>query len=321
MPRPATPERRWRTRWRVALVLATCLMAPLARPTLAAEPSLREVPITSPPGQLGALLAPVPVILTDPAQPRGTMRLDNVSTEEESFAISVTDYVVTADGEPVPAPDGYPFGSASWYRFEPSSFTLPPGTSRDVTVEVDPPLDAAAGDHLAAVTVTVRASVVAPGADLESVLVLQNRLQHRIPGADPRTPRLQLNAEPGMTAVAFTGLVQNDGNTVLAHQSEPLAHVELTSTLLWANGGAPERSLPIEGFYVGPGADRTVRLTWHDPPIIGAYRAEFILPAADGLPRVSASVEFVVVNLLLLAGLFIVVGAALGVVVWRRFRI
>lgn len=309
---------RWRT---AARFLAFSLLVPVmaaASPARAADPSLRPVPITTPAGELGALLAPVPVIITDAANPHGVMRLDNISTLAERFTISVDDYLLDAEGRASPAPPDYAFGSAAWYRFTPTTFTLPPGTSRDVTFTVDVPPGAPAGDHLAAVSVTVEAAEPGATGDVRSVLVLENRLQHRIPGARPEAPQLTLAADPSTGAVDFTGRIVNDGNTVLAYQTDPRATIELRSTVPWA-GSDPERTLVLASFYVGPAAERVVRHTWTDPPLIGFYRATLVLPGTGSVPTSSADTEFVVVNWPVLAVLGAVL-AAVGLVVLTRRR-
>jgi hypothetical protein len=47
------------------------------------------------------------------------------------------------------------------------------------------------------------------------VLVIQNRLQHRIAVASPQTPTVDLRADAGWSAVQFTAVVGNPGNTVV----------------------------------------------------------------------------------------------------------
>lgn len=294
--------------------LASLLALVGASALSAAEPSFRPVAIQVPEGQLGAQLVPVPAIITGPADPRGRVRLDNVASMAERFQISVDDYVLGPDGRPVPAPPDYAYGSASWYRFESIDLTLPPGTSVEVPFEVDVPSDAAAGDHFAALSVVVQAgsSTARPaGAGVRSQLVFQIRLQHRVPGADPRTPRAALEADVSADAVAFMARIDNDGNTLVAQQSEPFPTIELYSTLPWASRATSERRFTFDGFYVPPFSQRLVHLSWADPPLFGTYRAVLTIPPSDGSPVVIAETTFTVVNVPLLAMLL----AAIAVLV------
>jgi hypothetical protein len=291
-----------------------------------AEPSFRPVPVQVPEGQLGALLVPVPAVITGPEDPRGRIRIDNVSAIAERFTLSVDDYVLGPEGRPVPAPADYPYGAAGWYRFESSDLTLPPGTSVDVPFEVEVPPDAAAGDHFAALSVVVRAAESpepGAGAAVESQLVFQIRLQHRVPGADPKPPRAALETDVGLDAVDFLASIDNDGNTVLVHQSEPFATIDLHSTLPWASGGAPERSFTLDGFYVPPFSQRLVQLRWENAPLLGMYRAVLTIPSSDGSPAVTAETSFTVVNVPMLTVLLAGIGVLMllfAVLIRRRVR-
>lgn len=311
---------------RVALpaLVAVVFCLGFAGAAAAAEPSLRPVPVTAAEGDLGALLAPVPALITGTADTGGQIRVDNVATIDQVYAISVQDYSLDANSRPIQAPPDFPYGSAAWYVFEDIEFVLPPGTSRDVKFTLDVPADAVPGDHFAALTVLVRAAQPpssGSGTTVKSQLVFQIRLQHRIPGAEPREPRVLLDAEPGIGSVHFSARVTNDGNTVVTHQFEPFPTLQLTSTLPFADASRPT-ALTLDGFYVPPQSERLISLTWDDPPLIGAYHAVLTLPAVDGLPAVSAETSFVVIDWLrlglLAAGL--VVGLALLVVAARRTR-
>jgi hypothetical protein len=298
--------------------LVSCLA--LSAPARAADPSLRPVPITAAEGQLGALLAPVPALITGVGDAGGQIRVDNVSRLAEAYQISVQNYTLDAHASPIAAPPGFPYGSAAWYVFEDTEFVLPPGTSRNVRFRLDVPPDAIPGDHFAALTVLVRAadpSRHASGSGVRSQLVLQIRLQHRIAGAHPRAPRLVLEADAHGGSVDFTARVTNIGNTVLTYQVKPLPELLVTSTLPFWN---TTQTLTVDGFYVPPQSERLVRVTWSDPPLIGAYRAVLTLPAVDGLTAVTMETTFVVVDWLRLG---LIVGGVLvtaGLVMSARRR-
>jgi hypothetical protein len=302
--------------------LSLALNLGLAPSAHAADPSLRPVRITAAEGELGALIVPVPALITNAGDDGGQIRVDNVSGLGEAFQISVQDYTLDANSKPVPAPSGFLYGSAAWYVFEATDFTLPPGTSRDVRFRLAVPPDAIPGDHFAALSVLVRAADPAAGgsgAHVESQLLFQIRLQHRIAGAEPREPRVTLEADPVGGAVDFTASVTNDGNTVLTQQFEPLPTLQLISTLPFADPTRPERTLKLDGFYVPPNSERLVRVSWLDPPLFGIYRAVLTLPAVDGVPAVRAETTFVVVHwplLGLLAGLMLMI--AVVVFAFRR---
>jgi hypothetical protein len=273
------------------------------------------VPITAGEGQLGALLAPVPVLITGASDNGGQVRVDNVSRLAEAYQISVQNYTLDTHASPIAAPPGFPYGSAVWYVFEDTKFVLPPGTSRNVRFRLDVPPDAIPGDHFAALSVLVRAadpSRRASGSGVRSQLVLQIRLQHRIAWAQPRAPRLVLEADAHGGSVDFTARVTNDGNTVLTYQFKPLPELQVTSTLPFADTKRPARTFALEGFYVAPQSERLARLTWTDPPLIGSYRAVLTLPAVDGLPAVSVETTFLVVDWLrlglIISGLLAIAG-------------
>jgi hypothetical protein len=286
-----------------AAVLLTMAILPAA--TLAADPPLRTVAITAPAGQIGALVTPVPVIVTNTGDAGGLIRIDNTSALSEDVSISVTDYVVDEHGKPGPAPADYPFGSSGWYRFESPSFTLPPASSVDVPFELAVPFDAGAGDHFAALNVRVQASPgqqpAADGASAQSVILIQNRLQHRVAGAQPETPALGLTATSDFGQVHFAARVNNSGNTVLTYQQDPTPTISLYDMAPWGNPSSPAHVLAVKGFYVAPESERLVAIDWTDAPIIGSYRAVLTLPEIDGLPSVLAETQVIVVNLPLLA--------------------
>ena len=306
-----------------AAVLLTMTIFPAA--TLAADPPLRTVAITAPAGQIGALVTPVPVIVTNTGDTGGQIRIDNTSALSEDIAISVTDYVVDEHGKPAPAPADYPFGSSGWYRFESPSFRLPPGSSVDVPFELVVPFDAGAGDHFAALNVRVQASpgqqAAAEGASAQSVILIQNRLQHRVAGAQPETPTVGLTGTSDFGKVHFAARVNNSGNTVLTYQMEPKPTISLYDIAPWGNPGAPAHTFAVKGFYVAPESERLVAIEWAGAPIIGSYRAVLTLPEIDGLPSVLAETQVTVVNVPLLAAIAVAALLLLtSVVLGFRYR-
>ena len=296
----------------LAIGIVSMTLTPAA--AFAADPSLEPVEITAKAGEIGALVMPVPVVRTDTGDTGGQVRVANTSGLDEDFTITVIDYVLDLNGTPVPAPADYPFGSSGWYQFETPTFSLPAGTSREVHFDLVVPASAGAGDHFAALNVTVQASPgaqvdTAAGTHVTSIIRIQNRLQHRVAGAHPETPHLGLTATSDLSAVHFTAQIENVGNTVLPYQAAPAATIALYNTLPWGNAASPERILAVKGFYVAPEATRLVAVDWMDAPIIGQYRAVFTLPATDGLAMVTAESTVTVVNwpiLLLVGGVLLV---------------
>jgi hypothetical protein len=138
------------------------------------------------------------------------------------------------------------------------------------------------------------------------VLVIQNRLQHRIAAASPQTPTVDLRADAGWSAVQFTAVVGNPGNTVVGHQAAPTPVLTLYNLMPWADPALVERTIPVRGFYVAPESARDLWLAWTDPPIIGHYRAVFTPPAAHGQPHVVAETTFIAVNLPVLSAIVLV---------------
>ena len=273
------------------------------------DPSLRPVAITAAAGQIAARVSPIPVLVTGSTQNTGHIRIDNVSALIEDITIRTADYSIDAAGKPVAAPADYPFGSASWYRFETSVFSLPGGTSRDIAFTLVIPANAAAGDHFAALNVTVTAQpgqvATSGGAAAQSVLVLQSRLQHRIDGARPETPTLSLTSSTAPSSVRFTAHVSNAGNTVVGQPPHPTPTLTLYNTMPWGDRANPERTIAVRGFYVAPKSTRDVWVDWTDLPIIGQYRAVFTLPSTDGQPEVTAETTLTIVNTPLVAGISI----------------
>jgi hypothetical protein len=135
------------------------------------------------------------------------------------------------------------------------------------------------------------------------VLVFQSRLQHRIEGARPQTPTIELTGAISDGGARFVARVGNRGNTILGHQADPTPTLTLFNVSPWGDGTRPERTIPVRGFYVAPEAVRDVAVDWVDLPLIGQYRAVFTLPAADGQPQVTAETTLTVVNAPVLAGL------------------
>jgi hypothetical protein len=302
---------------RIPMILAAAVLTlwlPAQAFAASPDPSLRPVKITAAPGTISARVSPIPVLVTDANEMSGHVRVDNISALNEDIKISIVDYTIDAAGKPVPAANDFEFGSAAWYRFETPSFSLPAGTSRDIPFILVIPADAAAGDHFAALNVTVKAQPgqvpASGGASAQSVLVIQSRLQHRIAGASPQMPTLSLDASPDMSKVRLTAHVGNAGNTVVGHQADPTPTLKIYNTSPWGNATQPERTISVPGFYVAPKSERDVAVDWSDIPIIGRYRAVFTLPAADGQPQVTAETTFLVVNWPVVIG----IGAAIALV-------
>jgi hypothetical protein len=316
--------------FRRAVVAAILIgvVAPLSA-SAAGPAAVRQVPITAPEGQLATLVSPTPVIRTDAATTRTIVRIDNPSHVVERVTVEARDYVLDASGTAQPAPAGYALGSAAWYSFDAATFELAPGTSRDVQVTVAPPATAAAGDHSASLDVTVRAAAPlaatgAQGTSVDTVLLVRNRLDHRVPGARPEMPDLRLDADVDGSTVHFAAAVTNPGNTVLSYQATgTLPTIQLYDTAPWADASHVALTLDPRGFYVPPQSERLASFDWVDGPIIGSYRAVYTLPAVDGLAAVSAETAFTVVNVPLLAALAVgvlAVLALLGTVLVRRRR-
>jgi hypothetical protein len=318
--------------FRIPMILAAAVLTlwlPAQALAVAPDPSLRPVTITAAPGTISARVSPIPVLITDASEMSSHIRVDNISALDEHVGIAVTNYTIDAAGKPVAASAEFQFGSAAWYHFETSEFSLPAGTSRDIPFTLAVPADAAAGDHFAALNVTVQAipgQVAAPkGASARSVLVFQSRLQHRVAGAAPQTPTVGLSASNDMGTVHFTARVGNAGNTIVGHQADPTPTLTLYNISPWGNASTPERSISVAGFYVAPQSQRDVAADWTDLPILGQYRAVFTLPAADGQPQVTAETTVTVVNWPVLVGIGIALGLGLTILVllrfgWRRAR-
>ena len=288
-------------------------------------PSLRIVEITAAAGTLAARVSPIPVLITDDDQTSGHIRVDNISSLIEDVKIRVVDYSINAAGTPVAAPADFAFGSATWYQFETPDFSLTPGTSRDIPFTLHIPDNAGAGDHFASVNVIVEAQpgqdAEAPeGASARSVLVIQSRLQHRIAGAAPQTPTVELSATNGWGTVDFAARVGNAGNTVVGHQADPTPTLEIYNLMPWADSSRPEHTIRVGGFYVAPESVRDVAVPWIDPPLFGTYRAVFTLPAADGQPVVAAEATLTVIHLPRLIALGVALAVALMLAAWLLIR-
>jgi hypothetical protein len=316
--------------FRHGLLAAVFLSALMPATAAAAAPTLvREVPITASDGRLALVVSPTPVIRTDAATMRAIVRVDNPSHLAERVLIEAHDYLLDANGDAQEAPTDSAIGSASWYHFDQASFELAPGTSRDIELTVLPPATAAAGDHSAALDVTVRALTpvgpsAAAGASVDTVLLVRNRLEHRIPGAHPERPDLRFEATVNGSAVHFAAAVTNPGNTVLAYQAaSTLPTIELYAMAPWADPTRVARKLDPRGYYVPPQSERLASFDWLDAPILGWYRAVYTLPPVDGLPAVTAETTFTVVNAPVLAGIALAVLALMLLVAWvmvRRWR-
>ncbi|MEA2623049.1 MAG: hypothetical protein QOH61_1959 [Chloroflexota bacterium] len=305
-----------------SLVLA--ILTPAA--ANAANPGeIRQVAITAPEGRLAMLVSPTPVIRTDASDSVAVVRIDNPSHLAERVQLRANDYVLDAAGLPQPAPAGYELGSASWYQFEEADFQLAPGTSRDIRISVVPPATAGAGDHSASLDVTVRAatpaSATGEGASLETVLLVRERLEHRIPGAHPLTPDLRLDATVDGTTVHFAAAVTNPGNTVLSYQTAAtLPTLQLFDTSPWADPSGAARTLDPRGYYVPPQSERLASFDWLDGPLLASYRAVYTLPPFDGLPAVTAETTFTVVNLPVLIGIALGALGLVALMIWATVR-
>jgi hypothetical protein len=303
-----------------ATVLALVVLASTATTTFGSDLT-HQVQITARPGELGARVSPSPVIPTTNERPEGMVRVDNTSHLLERVELRVADYMLDPSGKPVPAPADYPYGSARWYEFEATSFTLEPGTGREIEFRTAAPPNAAAGDYFAALSVAVSAEQPAAesGSALRSSLVFENRMQHRILGALPRSPELTLTAENSWDGVTFDAMVRNSGNTLLAYQFPPLPQVVVVEAAPWSVGAT--HALSATGFYVPPHSGRTVRVTWADPPLLAWGTATLTLPGVDDLPASTVAIDVIVVNYRLaavLAAITFVIAVCLLLVRRRR---
>lgn len=317
-----------------ALSLAAAALLAFPATTLGADvpgapaASLRPVTVTAGEAEISALVTPVPVIETDAVTRQATVRVDNTSRLPEIIHLEVVDYVVDRDGKPGPAPEGYALGSAAWYHLDETDFVLPSGMSVDVGLTATPPATAAAGDHSAALNVRVRADQSAlpaagAGVSVESILLFQIRLKHRVPGAIAEAPGLSLDATAEGGTVHFRMFVTNSGNTVLSYQAEPLAQLLLFNTSPWGDPNTPERTLQVDAFYVAPGSERVVAVVWPDAPLFGSYRAVVTLPGTDGLVSSSAETLFTTANwpaLIAIAAVGVLLILLAALVLWWIWR-
>jgi hypothetical protein len=313
--------------FRTGLLAALTLTALLPMAASAAAPTaIRQVPITTPEGRLALLVSPTPVIRTDAAQTHAIVRVDNPSHLAEQVHVEIHDYVLDAAGTAQAVPQGYALGSAAWYGVDAPDFELAPGTSRDLLLTVAPPSTAGPGDHSASLDVRARAvTPVTPsgatGTTVESVLLVRNRLEHRIPGARPEAPDLRLAATVEGMTVHFDAQVTNPGNTVLSYQATgALPTIDLYETSMWADATRVARTLEPRGYYLAPQSERLASFDWLDGPLLASYRAVYSLPPFDGLPAVTAETTFTVVNLPVLSGIAL---GALGLVLlmtWATVR-
>lgn len=285
---------------------ATPTVAPTVAPTPAA--SLRTVPITVAPGQLGGFLAPVPLIFTGPSDTGGTFRIDNPSTIEEHFMVQIADYTIDAagnvardnQGNPTTDVPGYAYASAKWYSFPVSDFVLPPGTGRDLHFDLNVPPDALPGDHIAALVVSFQAvGKTGPegsgGVGLVTTGKILTRMQHRVAGAVPGAPDISLRATSDPGGIHFLASVNNTGNTVLDYKTGK-ADDPLPNFIVYASedNNNPIKTIPVDGgFYVLPEGNRIVTSDWtEDLPYTGDYRVVFDLPKRDGRDELRIETTF-----------------------------
>jgi len=307
--------------------------SPSASPDSAA-PSLRPVPITAQPGQIGMTISPVS-IETEPIDSGGQVRIDNTSELEENFTLRVGDYIIDAEGNAQVAPDNYRYSAAGWYNFEITDFVLPPGTSRTIPFSLDVPTDATPGDHVALLYITTTATDAAlaelqaqaeqAGEGEQGIVVRGSaqaavRLVHRVPGE--RNSRLTAEVQsPGFSLgdVELSALISNEGNTVANLAGDFAPRFELTNKI--PLGG--DADLVGNPMFMFPESERFTAAVWRDTPLLGFMDYSFVVPGDEQSQRATLTVNgsFMVVNLLkmliLVVGLLVVAGIVVTVLILR----
>lgn len=203
---------------------------------------------------------------------------------------SLNDWNISRDGrvEYFPA-NSRPNSASPWILYSPGEASVMPGTVHQIRVTVAVPLDAAPGDHLAALIVEQRPNTLRNGENLRQMVVryrMASVFYIKVGKVTRKGNFEDLYAEIKPDGIVLTPVLKNEGNSVI----RPVA-----SVLVIGSDGKPaaeiaeSESLPILG-----GSFTAASTLIPKPLPAGLYTVKYKVDFRDGRPPTEGVTELVV---------------------------
>jgi len=205
-------------------------------------------------------------------------RTSSVDAKPERIVASLNDWTITNSGQVEFFKAGARADSASsWIVYSPAETTVAPGTIHSIRVTISVPLDAAPGDHLAALVVEERPDNIKFIQNSRQIVVryrMASMFYIKVGQLERRGTLENLQAEVSEKGIVVTPTLKNEGNSVV----RPLASVKIFD----ADGKsvaelADVEPLPVLGKSL---VSQSMLIERQLPP--GAYTVKFKIDFQDG---------------------------------------
>ncbi len=253
------------------------------------------IPASAQTGQAGLSVAPpnTDLTLSSGEQVTRSLTITNEGSAPASITLSANNFAASGEqggASYLPTGSG---GLADWMTIAPSSFDLPGGSSKDVTVTMSVPNNASAGGHYATVFAYTSAADSVSGSGAAVTTAIGANFLVNISGnviekasiAEFSTPRSRLNAGED---VGFTIRVSNSGNTHLI----PSGVVEVYRKGVKVD----ELKLNEAGSAVLPNSTRAYSVSSQKALLPGAYSAKATVSYGSGEVLSAPVISFAVIG-------------------------
>jgi uncharacterized membrane protein len=154
-------------------------------------------------------------------------RTSSADAKPERIVASLNDWTITNNGQVEFFKAGTRADSASsWIVYSPAETTVAPGTIHSIRVTISVPLDAAAGDHLAALVVEERPDNIKSIQNSRQIVVryrMASMFYIKVGQLERRGTLENLQAEVSAKGIIVTPTLKNEGNSVV----RPIASVKI----------------------------------------------------------------------------------------------
>jgi P pilus assembly chaperone PapD len=241
----------------VGILLALFLGMVLASPVLA--------------GGLNVSGGKIEVNVTPGSNSTHVINVQNTSDAAMNIGVDVEGYGVSSDNDFVvlsPADDTGPYSARQWLTVTPTSFSLAPGDSQNVTVTINVPAGAGAGGRYAIVMIQ---TIPPPGEQVATVSAIAARVLLTVNGYSVDTG----SQVTGITSVYSTSSTPAGVTVTLADNGNYYFYPQISVTLMNGNTAVATGSVDT-GWPVLPGYSRQYQLNLTGAGTLpaGKYEAE-----------------------------------------------
>jgi hypothetical protein len=205
-------------------------------------------------------------------------RTSVIDAKPERIVASLNDWTITNDGQVEFFKAGTRADSASsWIVYSPAETTVAPGAIHSIRVTISVPLDAAPGDHLAALIVEERPDNIKFIQNSRQIVVryrMASMFYIKVGRLERRGTLENLQAEVSEKGIVVTPTLKNEGNSVV----RPLASVKIFD----ADGKSVAELVDVEPLPVlGKSlVSQSMLIERQLPP--GAYTVKYKIDFQDG---------------------------------------